>query len=112
MHYLLESSQPDRIAFDEMVERNLEMVLSGIEPETVIYYATEDPETFVDIQWDIDSVMYNADSLEFADNMGLIYVEDLAEAKARHRAVCKQVLATYLAERKEAQILLETSANL
>ena len=100
MYYKLESSQADRINFDEMVERSLEAALDALDKETAMYYATQDPETFIGVQWDADSVAYNADSVEYAEDMGMIYVEDMPEAEARYYVVGADVLKSFAENQK------------
>ena len=95
MHYHLESSQTDRINFDEMIERGLDAALNALDKETAMYYAAQDAKAFIGIQWDADSVVYNTDSVEYAEDMGLIYVEDMAEAEARYYAVGEDVLKSF-----------------
>lgn len=88
-HYHLKSSQSDRVAFDEMVRNAVEEAVNDLDE----YYRTTDPETAANIQWDMCSPEYTEESRDYAEDMGLIYVEDLKEAEARLRAVVIELLS-------------------
>ena len=92
MHYNLESSQADRINFDEMIERCLEAALDALDTETANHYIQHDPRDFVNVQWDMDSLAFTDEGKEYAEDMGLTFVEDMEEAEARYYAVGLRLL--------------------
>ena len=98
MHYHLESNQADRINFDAMIERGLEAALDALDTETANHYIQHDSYDFVNVQWDMDSLAFTDEGEEYAEDMGLTFVEDMEEAEARYHAVGLQLLKDKAAE--------------
>ena len=93
--YYLASSQPDRVNFDRDVESWLSDIWDSLDLDVQGDYQ-DNPHDFVFDQWEQEGNGYTEDEDGVED--GMIFVEDMAEAEARFKAVARKFMQSSTAK--------------
>jgi len=93
--YYLASSQPDRVNFDRDVESWLSDIWDSLDLDVQGDYR-DNPHDFVSDQWEQEGNGYTEDEDGVED--GMIFVEDMAEAEARFKAVARKFMQSSTAK--------------